>query len=93
MMLPDSNTIVGVDFGAPRRARDQRRNIIAIAAPAVADRHYRVDAIAMNERLLPKDPPGWSARELLDELLTRTVRIVAFDVPFSIWVPRLACRS
>jgi hypothetical protein len=26
-MLPASNTIVGVDFGAPRRARDQRRKI------------------------------------------------------------------
>ncbi len=44
-MLPASNTIVGVDFGAPRRARDQRRKIIAIAAHAVADRQYRVDAI------------------------------------------------
>jgi hypothetical protein len=33
--------------------------------------------IGMNERLLAKDPPGWSAKELLDELLTRTVRIVA----------------
>jgi len=30
-MLPASNTVVGVDFGAPRRARDQRRKIIAIA--------------------------------------------------------------
>jgi hypothetical protein len=83
-MLPASNTVVGVDFGAPRRARDQRRKIIAIAAHAVADRRYRVDAIGMNERLLAKDPPGWSAKELLDELLTRTVRIVAFDFPFSI---------
>jgi hypothetical protein len=83
-MLPASNTVIGVDFGAPRRARDQRRKIIAIAAHAVADRRYRVDAIGMNERLLAKDPPGWSAKELLDELLTRTVRIVAFDFPFSI---------
>jgi hypothetical protein len=84
MMLPASNTVVGVDFGAPRRARDQRRKIIAIAALAVADRRYRVEAIGMNERLLAKDPPGWSAIELLDELLTRTVRIVGFDFPFSI---------
>ena len=83
-MLPASNTVVGVDFGAPRRARDQRRKIVAIAAHAIADRRYRVDAIGMNERLLAKDPPGWSAKELLDELLTRTVRIVAFDFPFSI---------
>jgi hypothetical protein len=73
-----------VDFGAPRRARDQRRKIIAIAAQAVADRQYRVDATGINERLLAKSPPGWSAKELLDELLTRTLRIVAFDFPFSI---------
>ncbi|MBI2835918.1 MAG: DUF429 domain-containing protein [Acidobacteria bacterium] len=83
-MLAASNTVVGVDFGAPRRARDQRRKIIAIAAHAVADRRYRVDAIGVNERLIAKDPPGWSAKELLDELLTRTVRIVAFDFPFSL---------
>ena len=83
-MLPASNTVVGVDFGAPRRARDQRRKIIAIAAHAVADRRYRVDATGMNERLLAKSPPGWGAKELLDELLTRTVRIAAFDFPFSI---------
>jgi hypothetical protein len=83
-MLPASNTVVGVDFGAPRRTRDQRRKIIAIAADAIADRRYRVDAIGMNARLLANDPPGWSAKELLDELLTRTIRIVAFDFPFSI---------
>jgi hypothetical protein len=83
-MVPASNTVVGVDFGAPRRARDQRRKIIAIAAHPVADRQYRVGAIGINERLLAKNPPGWSAKELLDELLTRTVRIVAFDFPFSI---------
>ena len=83
-MLPVSNIVVGVDFGAPRRARDQRRKIIAIGAQAVADRQYRVDAIGINERLLAKSPPGWTAKELLDELLTRTVRIVAFDFPFSI---------
>lgn len=83
-MLPASNPIVGVDFGTPRRARDQRRKIIAIAAHAVADRQYRVDAIGINERLLAKNPPGWSAKELLDELLTRTVRTIAFDFPFSV---------
>lgn len=83
-MLPASNTVVGVDFGAPRRARDQHRKIIAIAAHAIADRRSRVDAIGMNERLLAKHPPGWSAKELLDELLTRTVGIVAFDFPFSV---------
>jgi hypothetical protein len=43
----------------------------------------------MNGRLLAKDPPGWSARELLDELLTRPVRIAAFDFPFCIPEPLL----
>lgn len=49
-MLAASHTIVGVDVGAPRRAGDQRRKIIAIAAQAVADRQYRVDATGVNER-------------------------------------------
>ncbi len=79
-----SSTIVGVDFGAPQRARDQRRKIIAIAAHATDWRRYRIDATGMNERLLAKDPPGWSAKELLEELLTRPVRIAAFDFPFCI---------
>jgi putative PIN family toxin of toxin-antitoxin system len=48
-MLPASNT-VGVDFGDPRRARDQRRKIIAIAASAVAE-HYRVDTIDAADRV------------------------------------------
>lgn len=38
----------------------------------------------MNARLLASQPPGWGAKELLDELLARPVRIVAFDFPFSI---------
>lgn len=79
-----SSTIVGVDFGAPQRARDQRRKILAIAAHAIGWRRYRVDATGMNERLLATDPPGWSAKELLDELLARPVRVAAFDFPFCI---------
>lgn len=84
-----SSTIVGVDFGAPQRARDQRRKIVAIAAHATDWRRYRIDATGMNERLLAKDPPGWSAKELLDELLTHPVRIAAFDFPFCIPAPLL----
>jgi hypothetical protein len=80
----NSNAIVGVDFGAPRRARDQRRKIIAIAAYPTDWRRYRIDAIGMNARLLANDPPGWTAKELLNELLTRPVRIAAFDFPFCI---------
>lgn len=79
-----SNTVVGADFGAPRRARDQRRKIVAIQAHATDYRRYRIDATGMNERLLANDPPGWTAEELLDELLDRPVRIAAFDFPFSV---------
>jgi hypothetical protein len=50
-MLAASNTVVGVDFGALRRARDQRRKTIAIAESAVTDRHYRVDAIGAADRV------------------------------------------
>jgi hypothetical protein len=83
-MTTSSSTILGVDFGAPRRAGDQRRKIIAIAAEAADWRRYRVDASGINERLLACDPPGWGAKELLDELLTRPVRVAAFDFPFCI---------
>jgi hypothetical protein len=78
-----SNAIVGVDFGAPRRACDQRRKIVAIAAYPTDWCRYRIGATGMNARLA-NDPPGWTAKELLDELLTRPVRIAAFDFPFCI---------
>lgn len=83
-MAETSNIVVGVDFGAPQRARDQRRKIVAIAAHATDWRRYRIDASGMNARLLANDPPGWSAKELIDELLARPVRIAAFDFPFCI---------
>lgn len=73
-----------MDFGAPPRARDQRRKIVAIAAQATEWRRYRIDATGVNARLLANDPPGWSAKELVDELLTRPVRIAAFDFPFCV---------
>ncbi len=76
--------IVGVDFGAPKRARDQRRKLIAIAAHSTGWRSYRVDATGMNARLLANDPPGWSAKELLDELLARPARVVGLDFPFCV---------
>ena len=76
--------IVGVDFGAPRRARDQRRKIIAIAAHSTGWRSYRIDATGMNTRLLASDPPGWTAKELVDELIARPARVVGFDFPFSV---------
>jgi hypothetical protein len=83
-MPSTSTTMLGVDFGAPQRARDQRRKIIAIAARPTDWRRYRIDATGMNGRLLAKDPPGWTATELLDELLANPVRIAAFDFPFCI---------
>lgn len=82
--MQTSNTIVGVDFGAPKQARDQRRKIIAVAARPTDWRKYRIDGSDFNERLLANDPPGWTARELLDRLLKQPVRIVAFDFPFCI---------
>jgi hypothetical protein len=80
-----SDAIVGVDFGAPRYARHQCRKIIAIAANPIDWRRYRIDAVGMNERLLaPHEPPGWAAKELLNELLSRQLRVAAFDFPFCI---------
>jgi hypothetical protein len=79
-----SGGIVGVDFGAPRRVHDQRRKIIAIEAQPAGWRRYRIDAGGLNARLLDRAPPGWAANELLDELLVRPRRIVAFDFPFCV---------
>ena len=79
-----SNGIIGVDFGAPRRARDQRRKIVAIEARPTGWRRYKIDATGLNARLLDRDPPGWSATELLDELLLRPAKVVGFDFPFSV---------
>src|SRR5690606_6853739 len=76
--------IVGVDFGAPQRARDQRRKIIAVAAHPTGWHSYRIDATGMNARLLASEPPGWTAKELVDELVARPARGVGFDFPFGV---------
>lgn len=78
------NVIVGVDFGAPQRARDQRKKIIAIAAQATGWHSYRIDATGMNARLPTSEPPGWTAKELADELVVRPARVVGFDFPFCV---------
>jgi len=78
------DVIVGVDFGAPQRARDQRRKIIALAAHSTGWHSYRIDATGINARLLANDPPGWSAKELVDELAARPARVVGFDFPFCV---------
>lgn len=85
------DVIVGVDFGAPQRARDQRKKIVAIAAHTTAWRSYRIDATGLNARLLANDHPGWSAQELLAELLERPARVAAFDFPFC--VPHVLLRD
>jgi hypothetical protein len=76
--------IVGVDFGAPRRARDQRRKLVALAAEPAGPRAYRVAASGMNARVLAGGPPGWSAAELVEALLARPARAVGLDFPFSV---------
>jgi len=81
---PGVEMIVGVDFGAPKRARDQRRKIVAVAAHSTGCGSYRIDATGINTRLLANAPPGWTAKELLDELVTRPARVVGFDFPFCV---------
>lgn len=76
--------IVGVDFGAPQRARDQRRKIIAMAAHPTGTRQYRIDGTGLNARLLAEGPPGWSAVELVEALLAQPAQVVGFDFPFGI---------
>jgi len=44
--------IVGVDFGAPQRTRDQRRKIIVVAAHSTGWHSYRIDAT--DERSAPR---------------------------------------
>jgi len=56
--MTSTQAIVGIDFGAPRRACDQRRKIVAVEAHPVDWRRYRVDVTGMNARLLDRDPPG-----------------------------------
>ena len=59
--------------------------ILAIEARTVDWRRYRIPADGVNARLLARpEAPGWSAQELLSELIKRPIRIVAFDFPFCI---------
>jgi hypothetical protein len=79
--------VVGVDFAGPAKARDQRRKILAVAAERVGRCRYAVAPDGLNARLLGA-PPGWTAEELADALLSlRPVpSIVGADFPFC--VPR-----
>lgn len=85
MLHRSTGTLVGVDFGAPRRAADQRRKIIAVEAQPVGWRQYRIVPTGLNARLVAgAGAPGWSAAELLADLVRNPVRVVAFDFPFGV---------
>lgn len=76
--------IVGVDFGAPRAARDQRRKLVALAAIPQGRHAYRIDVAGFNARVVGAGPPGWSAAELAAALIARPARVVGFDFPFGV---------
>lgn len=76
-------TVVGVDFAGPSRERDQRRKIIAVRAHVEGWNRYRVVVDDFNKRLL-LDSPGWTLRELSEELVNHPAKIVGLDFPFSI---------
>jgi hypothetical protein len=59
------DVIVGVDFGAPQRARDQQRKILALAAHSTSWHSYRIDATGINARLLANAPPGSGVNEIV----------------------------
>jgi len=76
--------IVGVDFGASRWVRAQRRKIVALAAHRTSERSYRIDGTGLNARLLGDGAPGYGAAELADRLLAQPARVVGCDFPFGI---------
>ncbi len=76
--------VVGVDFGGPRRVKDQRKKILAVEARRTGPGRYEVNRGGLNERLMDS-PPGWGAGELAFELCGRKDPVlVAADFPFSI---------
>ncbi|WP_148313392.1 arabinan endo-1,5-alpha-L-arabinosidase [Sorangium cellulosum] len=54
------------------------------AGRSTGRRSYRIDATGINTRLLANDPPGWTAKELVDEFVARPARVVGFDFPFCV---------
>lgn len=79
--------IIGCDFGAPRKAGDQAKKIIAIEAVEIGPKHFAIRNLGRNRRLLelPNGRPGWTVPALRDSLANdRSVQIGAFDFPFSI---------
>lgn len=86
--------LIGCDFGAPKKAGDQAKKIIAIEAIEIARRHYAVRKSGHNQRLArwkpgsghwPDNRPGWTLPAFRDWLTTDdSLQIGAFDFPFSL---------
>ncbi len=76
-------TIVGVDFAGPAREQDQRRKIVAVRARVEGWNRYSIILDDFNQRLL-LDSPGWTLRELCEELVKHPAKVVGLDFPFSI---------
>ncbi|MGA9655045.1 MAG: hypothetical protein WBV96_14150 [Polyangia bacterium] len=77
------DTVVGVDFAGPAKVQDQRRKIIGVRAEIEGWQRYRIALDDFNHRLL-LPAPGWTLRELSEELVRNPARIVGLDFPFSI---------
>lgn len=77
--------VVGIDFGGPAKAGQQRRKIVSVAAKRIHPKRYEVTPESLNARLLAS-PPGWTALELAEALIgsTEPMRLVATDFPFSL---------
>jgi hypothetical protein len=88
--------LIGCDFGAPRRAADQAKKIIAIQAVELGRGHYAIRTDGPNARLAnwPNIRPGWTVPTLRDWLASdRAVHVAAFDFPFSIPLALLQSRE
>lgn len=90
----ECDSIVGCDFGVPKRAGDQAKKIILIEAIKVGNKHYAVRPFGRNARtrkwLTEKRGwghclPGWTLPELLGSLVQEpTVVTAAMDFPFGV---------
>lgn len=86
--------VIGCDFGVPKKAGDQARKIILIEAVRLGHRHYAIEPIGRNRRLVhdfARGAPwrerrrGWTLPDLAKSLSPDpSVRVAAFDFPFSL---------
>ena len=75
--------IVGVDFAAPSKETDQKRKILALAAQNTGKGEYTISREGFNAQLF-KSSPGWTAKDLLKNLLDLHVSVLTADFPFSL---------